>query len=431
MSVDHERGLLSAAIRAGDMLPIVNARIGVDDLEDEEYGDVLEWMLDHLQRHGTSPGEDALRINFPTFRLAENTDPIDVYIDAVRDRGRYNLAQEGVTEITPLLERGKTVDALRVFQRVTRESLVDFSDVRDEDITVGPSWQQRIDFYDDLRRTPGQLRGYSTGFRTIDKATRGVQRGQFIMIGGIQKSGKSTLLQRIGITINTQGARILSFNFEMDDDEVKARHDAMRAGVGYQPLLDGRATTRDLRRVRKALEKAEDGYPFVIVTDQENTTTVSGVAAKIDEHKPDVVLLDGVYLMDDEFGESPNSDAALRNISRGIRRLCRRTGVPIIGTSQALESKTTKKVGITAHSMGYTNAFNQDASTTLGLQPLDDPPDSAELRVMLSRSGPKAVSVLTWDWSDMTFEERHGEMSGSQSGPQPAVPGPAPQFTPF
>lgn len=429
---DPERSLISAAILAGDLKPIVTARIRPDDLEDEEHAKVLEWAYGHLRRHGTSPGIDALRLNHPTWKLEKVSDGIDVYIDALRDRWLYNLAQDGINDATKLLKDGNTKEALKVFQGVTTEALTDYAEVSDEDITLADSWTSRVEFYDDLRTNPGHLRGYSTGFRTIDVATRGVQRGQYIIIAGAQKAGKSTALQKIGITINEQGALVLSFNFEMDTEEVKARHDAMRAKVAYGRLLEGRATASDLKKIQRALERAEDGHPFIIVTDQENTTTVSGMIAKVEEHKPDVVLIDGIYLMDDDHGEPPMSDAALRNINNGIRRFCRKSGIPVIGTTQALESKTTKRAGITSYSVGYSSSFGQAASTLLGLQQMDDPPNSAELRVLESRSGPRAVSMVTWDWSTMTFEERHGEIGGNQSGETEdeaqSVKGSAPRF---
>lgn len=415
---DPERALLSCALRAADMTPVISAGIGIDDLEDREHQNVLQWMYDHFHRFQGSPGLDALRSNFPAWKLDDPSDGIDFYIAAVRVRQRYNLMQDNVVRITLELKNDErslaaSVEAAQaVFQSVTTDLLTEYAEVQDEDITLEPSWGPRIDFYDDLRANPGQLRGYRTGFRTIDIATRGIQPGQFIVIAGVKKSGKSTLELVLGITLNDQGARVLMFNFEMSDWEMKARHDARRARIDPRRLLDGRSSAAELDRLEKALKRAEDGFPFTIVTDQEAQTTVSAVAAKIAEHKPDVALIDGAYLMEDEFGEPPGTERAQRNISRGLARTARRTGVPIVATTQALEAKVNKRVGITSFAIGYTSAWAQDATTTLLLQPVEDPPNSAELRVGDSRSGPKATSMLTWDFTTMTFEERFGDIDG-------------------
>ena len=66
------------------------------------------------------------------------------------------------------------------------------------------------------------------------------------------------------------------------------------------------------------------------------TTTPSGLSGKIDEHRPDIVFVDGIYLMENEAGHQPGTAQAYTSLSRSMKRLAQRTGCPVVGTMQAL-----------------------------------------------------------------------------------------------
>jgi replicative DNA helicase len=136
-------------------------------------------------------------------------------------------------------------------------------------------------------------------------------------------------------------------------------------------------------------------------------TTISALAAKIQEHQPDALYIDGLYLMDDENGEPKGSPQALTNISRGVKRLAQRFDIPIVGTTQVLPWKINNKRtrAITADSIGYTTAFIQDSDLILGVERNPDLEDQAIIRVVEARTAPRAEIHVKWDWKTMEFEE--------------------------
>lgn len=400
---DYEGAILSLAIKDSAYKILAEHRVAADWFEKSEHRRIFEWMVEHYGEYGSSPGLDALKANYPAYRLTKTTDTIEFYIGRLREQRKYSLMRLSLNEVNEELLDGDVAEAERLLGQAWREVQAEAPVISAIDVTT--TVPDRITMYRDWASNEGGLRGMSTGFRSIDKATRGVQPSQFIVIIGDQKAGKSTVLMKIGEHINDEGHKVLMFSFEMGHEEQAARHDAIRARISHSRLLDGRITREDVLALRRMARKAEDGYPFLIATDTSATMTVSQLGAQIEEHTPDVVLVDGLYFLEDEWGEPRNSPQALTNISRDIARLVRQTKVPIIGTTQALASKIGAK-GISHRSAGYTSAWGQDCHVMIGMQEIPDLDNVKELRVLLSRSGPRASARINFNYDTGNFEER-------------------------
>ena len=150
-------------------------------------------------------------------------------------------------------------------------------------------------------------------------------------------------------------------------------------------------------------------HPFMFSEDSSSLTTVDAIAGKIQEMKPDMVVVDGMYLMDDQNGEPKGSPQALTNVSRGMKRLCQRFDIPIIGTTQALGWKLNNKRtrAITADAIGYSSAMGQDADLVLGVERNPDIDNQSIIRVVEARTAPRGEVHIKWDWQTMEFSEVH------------------------
>jgi replicative DNA helicase len=151
--------------------------------------------------------------------------------------------------------------------------------------------------------------------------------------------------------------------------------------------------------------------PFVFSEDTASLTTVSALASKVQEYAPDVLFVDGVYLMDDEEGEPKGSPQALTNITRALKRMAQRFDIPVVATTQVLSWKlqNRKTRAVTADAIGYTSSFAQDADLILGVERNPDIDDQAIIRVVLARTAPTGEVHVKWDWTTMEFEEVMGD----------------------
>ena len=218
------------------------------------------------------------------------------------------------------------------------------------------------------------------------------------------KTGKSVLALQVAVNIHEDGFVPMFQSFEMSNIEQQHRHDAMRAKIAHSRLVRGNLNLEEERRYKETLERMETMQKFYL-TDSTSAMTVTGLAAKIEKIKPDIVFVDGVYLMVDEASGESNTPQALTSITRNLKRLAQKANIPIVVSTQVLLWKM-KKRQVSADAIGYSSSFFQDSDVILGLQKQDEEDDSSrELRIVASRNCGPATSDLLWDWEEGKFEE--------------------------
>jgi replicative DNA helicase len=368
--VDIERQFICKVIAEGDLKPVLECHIGVDQLADLEHRRILDLILEHWSRYGKVPSRSIVRKNYPNYRWVQAPETYQYYLDELLRSHQHRVMISGLNEVIAVVKEGpaaikEAATALAVVTNAVNAVAVDT--VPDAEI-VG-THADRLERYRQRADRPDGLLGLSTGFSTIDKATLGLQPEQFVIVIGPPAAGKSTLLLKLAVNVLELPARVLFIGFET------ARADAMIAQVSHRRLITGTFTRSEERSWgQRFAELVAAKSRLVMVGDRSGVLTVSSVAAKIEQHQPALVVIDGLYLMTDEFGERPGSPQALTNITRNTKRMAQRFRVPILASTQALHNKMTKIGGVSMDSIGYSSSFAQDADVILGVQA--DPNDS-------------------------------------------------------
>ena len=272
------------------------------------------------------------------------------------------------------------------------------------DIDLTENATQRFEEYLNIKTRPNGLIGFATGFKTIDEATAGLQPGQLVTIIAPPKTGKSVLAMQMAVNVHRDGFVPMFQSFEMTNMEQQHRHDSMRAQIAHSRLIRGNLNKDEEARYMKTLEEMEQMHKFYL-TDSVSAMTVTGLAAKIEKIRPDIVFIDGVYLMTDDVSGEQNTPQALTSITRNLKHLAMAKQLPIVVSTQVLLWKM-KKRQVSADAIGYSSSFYQDSDVILGLQKQDEDDDSSrELRIVASRNCGPATSDLLWDWEEGKFEE--------------------------
>lgn len=400
--MDAENLLISKIVKHGDLRPVLDAKVTGEFFADDEHREVFSWVLKHWSRYGSVPGTKALKSEFPAYTLVDGKEPYEFYLDELKRRRKYELTFGMLVEASGLIEEDDTEAALDVLASSMLKIHTEVSELRDTNIV--DTWEQRLERYDEWREFGDRLRGIPSGFPTIDRTLRGFQEEQLITFVGVPKAGKSTMLMRMAIAAHEYGKVPLFIGFEMSNEEQEARHDAMIAGISYSKLLEGRLPADQREMLAKALRRRKEMHDFVLSSDIEGAT-VSGIAAKIDQYKPHIVFVDGVYLMDDEEGEEKGSPQALTHITRSLKRLAQRTRTPIVITTQVLLWKLGKK-GLHGGAIGYSSSFLQDSDVLMGVEHTGDEEDPIKkVSVLEARSAPRRSVLISWDWETGSFTE--------------------------
>jgi replicative DNA helicase len=400
-----EHLLISKVIQTADLSEVIDAGLRPDHFSGE-WSDIWLWVLDYWREYSVVPTARVFKQQYADIRLlnAEN-EPFQALVDEIYVAYKHQHLVNAITSALPSLNSNETEEAFNKLSEGLQKASVEVARLRDIDLME--SWEGRLAKYEEMRNTPNGLRGIPTGFLGLDRITAGLRPQQLVTFVGEAKKGKSLMTLIMADAAHNHGITPMYVSFEMSIEEQAARYDAIISGVPHTRIIRGDLTVQDMERIGKALSIRKNMHPFIMTEDTHSLTTVSALAGKVQQHRPRLLIVDGVYLMDDENGEPKGSPQALTNITRALKRLAQRFDIPIIGTTQVLSWKLGNKKSrqITAEAIGYTSSFAQDSDLVLGVESDPDIDNQAIIRVILSRSSPKGEVRIKWDWENMNFTE--------------------------
>jgi replicative DNA helicase len=405
MMASSELYLVSKIIQEKDLNTPIKAGLKVDHFTGS-WPEIWSWLLEFNRVHGAVPTERVFNQEFGDVTLEDASgETFSRLIEEVVAGFRRRTIMDSLSHAIPAIDANNLEEAMAALSVGLQKASVDAARLRDIDIIQ--NWENRMARYEVMRNTPNALRGIPTGFHGLDKITHGLRPQQFIVFAGEPKRGKSLFALILANSAHIHGKRPLFVSFEMSIEEQEARYDSLISKVPYTRILSGDLNNDDMVKIRKALSIRKNMHPFVFSEDTSSLTTVTALAGKVQEYQPDVLFVDGVYLMDDEEGEAKGSPQALTNITRSLKRLAQRFDIPVVATTQVLSWKLGNKKtrAVTADAIGYTSSFAQDADLILGVERNPDMEDQAIIRVVLVRTAPTGEVHVKWDWTTMEFEE--------------------------
>jgi replicative DNA helicase len=372
----------------------------------KEWGTVWTWLISYWRTHGSVPTDRAINMEFGDIKVLDaKSEPFSALVDEMFASYRQRNLVEAMSAAMPALNAGNTSEAFKLLSAGVQKAGADVARLRD--VNLIETWEARLEKYDELRKMPNAIRGIPTGINGLDRITSGFRPQQLITFVGEAKKGKSLMTLMMANAAHLHGKRPLFVSFEMSAEEQAARYDAIVAKVPYSNILRANLSDLEFEKVRNTLRMRKNMHPFIITEDTSSLTTVSSIAAKLQEYKPDILFVDGVYLMDDENGEPKGSPQALTNITRSLKRLAQTADIPIIGTTQVLSWKLGNKKSrrVTVDSIGYTSSFAQDSDLVLAVESDPDIEDQGIIRVVIARAAPQGEIRINWDWNNMDFTE--------------------------
>lgn len=139
------------------------------------------------------------------------------------------------------------------------------------------------------------------------------------------------LLCIIASNLIKAGYKTLFLTKEMSPHQILKRVDAIMSGVSYSRLKDGALTNDEESIYKDYLENIAPKYASKLSIE----LIINGVAecaAKIDAYKPDIVLIDGGYLMSE--GKDPEDWKAVLSVFKAFKIIALNRKIPIITTTQ-------------------------------------------------------------------------------------------------
>lgn len=404
-SFNPEKLFISKILITGDF----SEAVGVPPymFMDEKYAGALAYIRQYYTDHGAVPTERRFKMDNGSVLLASKVDePWSDLKDLLWQQWQRSVLDVGLNAAVREYKTGSVKEAVRILSLAVSDIHAEMPNSRDVDVTE--NGDDRLERYRERKNNPDTLVGIPTGFPTIDKATQGLQPGQLVVYTGLAKASKSTCAMKTAMTIQEKGYKVLYLTYEQTVEEQERRLDAYRAGFNDNLLNSGKFSPEQEQSLVDGIEMTSN-LPAMLIS--QDCMTVSEIASKADMFEPDVIIVDGVYMMDDDRGETRGSPAALANIVAGLKFMAMRRNICVIAVTQSTPART-KGETLNSDSIMGSRAFAQYCNVAIGIERFPNTDQyrheskkMRKIKILLSRSCPNVEIAADWLYDTAVFRE--------------------------
>jgi len=335
---DVESKVISAVLKDKQIHVLLQAN--VENLL-RTHKDIWEFVRLYSEQNGSVPPVSLVAEKFRDFIPEENVGATKHHLDELQSEYLNDSMKEILRNVASDIQAGNTIAALEEMIKKTSELKKNTSAIRDIDAT---DINSAIEYFKEVKRQQDLgIVGIRTGLPGFDDfLPAGILPGQLGVFLAYPGIGKSWLSLYFAVQAWKQGKSPLVISLEMSETEVRNRVlTIMGEGVwSHRKLSSGEIDTEDLKRWHS--QHIEGKPPFYIVSnDTGGEINPSVLRGKIDQYKPDFVIVDYLQLMSPNQ-KSDNETVRMKNLSRELKLMAISEEVPIIAISSATPDDVTK-----------------------------------------------------------------------------------------
>ena len=270
--------------------------------------------------------------------------------------------------------------------------------VRDVDITDYELAEKHFSAVKERSAIMGGSPGILTGFQAIDKAyPTGMAPGHLIVAIGWPGRGKTWFTSYLACKAWEQGFKPMIISLEMSPEDMRNRIYTMM-GSGLFKASDFARGDVDVDSFSNCgKKKFTDKNGFILVSNQGmGEVNANVVQAKIDQHKPDLVILDYHQLFSDTKRSTGATERNM-NISREFKMLAMTNNIPVIDITAATQDDISDQDNPPMlNQVAWSKAIEYDADMAIAVH---KNPDSNIMEIVSrkNRHGTEFGLYLDWD----------------------------------
>lgn len=227
-------------------------------------------------------------------------------------------------------------------------------------------------------KNESDITGVTSGFPQLDKATRGWQGGDLIILGARPSVGKTAFALNLIISAAESGITIGVWSLEMKVMFLLFRILSSKSKIYLHKLQTGKLDEDEMKMLEDKIAAGLRNLP--IYFDDSNSVNLQAITRKArrlkKKKKLGMIFIDYLQLMSGE-GKTGNREQEISKISRGLKNLAQELNIPIIALSQLSREEGSKNIswdnGPKASALRESGAIEQDADVVIMLWgPSDD-----------------------------------------------------------
>lgn len=328
--------------------------------------DAYQFIRQHRQRYSELPDLGTVERELGK-RFPRAPECVDHYLDKVMDRKFYN---DVLPNVQDLRESMKEHDMEQVRERISELGRVARTSTQRQDIrTIGELTTDVLGAYRQAQLTVG-LSGIPTGFETLDMETGGWQNGDLVYYVARPGIGKTWVLLHNLMTAYHNNKSCLVVTTEMTLQQIATRWYSLIAGVNPDSARKGKLSYFTRRRYEETL-LAMGNENSIHIYGAGFGSRVQHIDDLIQELNPDIVYIDGAYLLKPNTTRSMGRFEAAAYVQDDLKTMTIQRNRPVVCTTQFGRGaeKGGKKGSL--ENVGYTDTIATHSSIVMALKPSD------------------------------------------------------------
>lgn len=342
-------------------------------------------------------------------------------IDKLQDLYIKRESEKLVHSTLSILDTEKGSKVLSDFEDILTEIREDSKTIEIVERFVYKNINDRKEAYLEGKAYPEKKKSIPYGFPELDKHTGGMFPGEFYLIVGGPKTGKSRMLFNIAYNNVIIGNTVMYVTIEMPIEQVERMFDSRHSEVSYSNLKFSR------------LEEAQDtkylnhiiGEPKLYIVDARIGCKPSTIRQKIKQfkrtHKLDLIIIDYLSIVEPDKVYKSGWEKEI-DIAKQFKQMARAENIPLVSAAQLTkEARKGKKVGMEYIANGDVAPH---CDLILQLVPVgEDSPDLLEAQVTGNRDGAifSFLMKTEWDINKMMAPKEDNTPVWTSPGPEPIL----------
>jgi replicative DNA helicase len=361
---NSEAKLISAVLEDKQVHVLLQANI---DSMLKTHGDVWNFVKRYTETNGTVPPTSLVIEKFRDFAPTQGVGSTKHHLEEFQAEYLNDSLKDIIRNAATEVQGGQGVKALEQLITKTSELKKNTSAIRDIDAT---DIQSAIAYFENVKKQQelGKI-GIKTGLPGFDNyLPSGIMPGQLGIFLAYPGIGKSWLALYFAVQAWKQGKTPMVISLEMSETEVRNRvYAIMGEGLwSHRKISNGDIEIDMLKKWHD--NKIVGKPPFHIISnDSGGEITPSVIRGKIDQYRPDFVIVDYLQLMAPNQ-KSDNETVRMKNLSRELKLMSISEEVPIIAISSATPDDVTNMSTVpTLGQTAWSRQIAYDADWVLAL----------------------------------------------------------------
>ena len=375
-----------------------------------KHGSAYKFLLEHFDEYGDVPSEDVLLENFPTLDIAARSINLDYAADAFNQQVTQRHLMKAFQDNREMAMENPRKAVIEI-SAALNSIAVDFDEDVSSYVNGGESrleeWRKRKEIRE---RADGML-GIPTTFESFNKSGVGWLNGEMIAIFARPTLGKTWLCIANAVDAMLAGYKTLLISTEMPKSQIEMRVDVVAADrLGYSlshtSLKTGEAI--DERAYMKLVAEMESKE--MLICDHisgEASISLAGIEGLIRKHKPDFVVIDGLYLVSSGQGKKAMWEQS-HSLFYGVKNLAMAHNIPVMVSTQATREASDTFTPPQAHQVAFGDALIRAADIAFSMFGVENDDSQRMVQMQKFRDGvqPFETATLKWDVDKGVIEEQ-------------------------